>query len=253
MIRALASAILAAAAMTGPAFAAPASVPANIAAAVADPARPEADRSRDANRKPAECLAFAGVKTGDRVGELVPGGGYFTRLLSKAVGPAGYVYAYIPSDIDEMYRKHGMTVPPPANPNYPNVSYIHAPIAKFVAPEKLDVVWTSQNYHDLHDKFFGPADVPAVNKAVYDALKPGGVFIVIDHAAEPGSGLRDTDTLHRIDEAAVKQEVESAGFRLVGESNVLRNPADPRTAKVFDPSIRGMTDQFVLKFRKPRA
>jgi predicted methyltransferase len=169
------------------------------------------------------------------------------------VGPNGYVYAYMPSDIDEIYKKHGLTIPPPTDPNYPNVSYIHAPVAKFVAPEKLDIVWTSQNYHDLHDKFFGPADVPAVNKAIYDALKPGGIYVVLDHAAEAGSGLRDTDTLHRIDEAAVKKEVEAAGFKLVAESNVLRNPADPHTAKVFDPAIRGRTDQFILKFRKPRA
>jgi predicted methyltransferase len=229
-------------------------IPANIAAAVADPARPAADRARDANRKPAECLTFAGVKPGQRVADLIPGGGYFTRLFSKAVGPNGYVYAYMPSDIDEIYKKHGLTFPPPADPNYPNVSYIHAPVAKFVAPEKLDIVWTSQNYHDLHDKFFGPADITAVNKAIYDALKPGGIYVVLDHAAEAGSGLRDTDTLHRIDEAAaVKKEVEAAGFKLVAESSVLHNPADPHTAKVFDPAIRGHTDQFILKFRKPRA
>jgi predicted methyltransferase len=236
----------------GIAVAATEKVPANIAAAVADPARPQTDRARDANRKPAESLAFAGVKPGDRVSDLIPGGGYFTRLFAKAVGPKGYVYAYMPSDIDEVYKKHGITIPPPADPNYPNVSYIHAPVAKFVAPEKLDIVWTSQNYHDLHDKFFGPADVPAVNKAIYDALKPGGVYIVLDHAAGPGSGLRDTDTLHRIDEAAVKKEVEAAGFKLVAESNILRNPADTHTLKVFDPLIRGHTDQFILKFRKPR-
>ena len=227
-------------------------IPANIAAAVADPARPEADRKRDDNRKPAECLTFAGVKPGDRVADLIPGNGYFTRIFARAVGPKGYVYAYMPSDIDDIYKKHGITVPPPADPKYPNVSYIHAPVAKFVAPEKLDIVWTSQNYHDLHDKFFGPADVPAVNKAIYDSLKPGGVYIVLDHAAEAGSGLRDTDTLHRIDEAAVKKEVEAAGFKLVAESNVLRNPSDPHTAKVFDAAIRGKTDQFILKFRKPR-
>ncbi|HLY04523.1 MAG TPA: hypothetical protein VKR31_02135, partial [Rhizomicrobium sp.] len=129
--------------------------------------------------------------------------------------------------------------------------YIHAPIEKFVTPEKLDIAWTSQNYHDLHDKFFGPPDINVVNKAVYDSLKPGGVFIVLDHAAEKGSGLRDTDTLHRIDEDTVKKEVEAAGFKFAGESDVLRNPNDPRTAKVFDPSIRGKTDQFILKFRKP--
>jgi predicted methyltransferase len=236
---------------TGIATAATGKIPANVAAAVADPARPEADRARDSNRKPAECLTFAGVKPGDRVADLIPGSGYFTRLFAKAVGSNGYVYAYRPSDLDELYKKHGDKIPPPPDPNYPNVSYLHAPVAKFVAPEKLDIVWTSQNYHDLHDKFFGPADVPAVNRAIYDSLKPGGVYIVLDHAAETGSGLRDTDTLHRIDEATVKKEVEAAGFKLVAESNVLRNPADPHTAKVFDPSIRGKTDQFILKFRKP--
>jgi predicted methyltransferase len=251
-MRTIAWAALAAAFVTAPAGAAEHKIPANIVAAVANPNRPEADRARDGNRKPAECLAFAGVKPGDRVADIVPGGGYFTRLFSKAVGPNGYVYAYAPSDIDAIYKKHGMAMPPPADPNYPNVSYVHAPIEKFVAPEKLDIAWTSQNYHDLHDKFFGPPDINKVDKAIYDSLKPGGVFIVLDHAAENGSGLRDTDTLHRIDEAAVKKEVEAAGFKLVAESDVLRNPDDPHTKNVFDPSIRGKTDQFILKFRKPR-
>lgn len=226
-------------------------IPANIAAAVADPARPEADRTRDANRKPAECLAFAGVKPGYRVADLIPGGGYFTRIFSVAVGPKGYVYAYLPSDLDAHLKKRSPVYAIAADPHYSNVSVIHAPVAKFVTPEKLDLVWTSQNYHDLHDPFFGPADIPAVNKAIYDSLKPGGIFIVLDHAAQPGSGLRDTNTLHRIDEASVKKEVEAAGFKLVAESNMLRNPADNHTLKVFDPSIRGKTDQFILKFRKP--
>ena len=154
----LAALVAALAISTGLAAAASEPTPANISAAVADSARPEADRARDANRKPAECLTFAGVKPGDRVADLIPGNGYFTRLFSKAVGAKGYVYAYMPSDIDEIYKKHGLTIPPAADPNYPNVSYIHAPVAKFVTPEKLDIVWTSQNYHDLHDKFFGPAD-----------------------------------------------------------------------------------------------
>jgi predicted methyltransferase len=227
-------------------------IPQNIAAAVADPNRPEADRARDTNRKPAESLTFAGVKPGDRVADILPGTGYFTRLFARAVGPNGYVYAYIPSDIDAMYKKHGMTVPPPADPHYPNVAYLHAPIEKFVTPEKLDIAWTSQNYHDLHDKFFGPPDIARVDKAIYDSLKPGGAFIVLDHAAEKGSGLRDTNTLHRIDQAAVKKEVEAAGFKFVGESTVLHNPDDPHTKNVFDPSIRGKTDQFILKFRKPK-
>jgi predicted methyltransferase len=250
VIRALALAALATATLTAPVEAA-SKIPPYIATAVADPARPEADRTRDAERKPAESLVFAGVKPGDRIADLIPGKGYFTRIFAKAVGPKGWVYAYFPSDLDELYKKHDVTIPPPADPNYANVSFLHAPVAKFVAPEKLDIVWTSQNYHDLHDKFFGPADVPAVNKAVFDALKPGGVFIVLDHAAPKGSGLEDTDTLHRIDEAQVKKEVEAAGFKLVAESDILRNPADTRTIPVFDKSIRGKTDQFILKFKKP--
>ena len=236
-------------AMSGAAQAA--KVPDYISAAVADSSRPDTDTKRDADRKPAETLAFAGVKPGDKVADLIPGRGYFTRIFAKAVGPKGWVYAYFPSDIDAIYAKNKVTIPPPADPKYPNVSFIHAPVAKFVAPEKLDVVWTSQNYHDLHDKFFGPADVSAVNKAVYDALKPGGVYVVLDHVAEAGSGLRDTDTLHRIDPAVVKKEVEAAGFKFVAESKILRNPADPHTALVFDKSIRGRTDQFIFKFRKP--
>jgi len=120
------------------------------------------------------------------------------------------------------------------------------------APEPLDVVWTSQNYHDLHNDFAKPADLGIVNKAVFDALRPGGFYIVLDHAAESGSGLRDTEKLHRIDEAVVKKEVEAAGFRLAGESNVLRNPEDTRTKLVFDDTIRHKTDQFILIFRKPK-
>ncbi|HEY1613277.1 MAG TPA: hypothetical protein VGF97_06240 [Rhizomicrobium sp.] len=251
MIRSLTLAALAVATCV-PAAQAAMPVPANISAAVADSARPADDKARDENRKPAECLAFAGVKPGDKVADLIPGGGYFTRIFAKAVGGKGWVYAYMPSDIDAIYKKHNTPIPPPADPNYPNVSFIHAPVAKFVTPEKLDIVWTSQNYHDLHDKFFGPADVGAVNKAIYDSLKPGGVYIVLDHSAPKGSGLADTDTTHRIDEATVKSEVEAAGFKLAGESDILRNPADPRTALVFDKGIRGKTDQFILKFRKPK-
>lgn len=228
------------------------SIPPYITAAVADLARPEADTKRDADRKPAETLAFAGIKPGDKVADLVPGRLYFTRIFSKIVGPKGWVYAYYPSDIDAIYKKYNATIPPPADPNFPNVSYIHAPIAKFVAPELLDVVWTSQNYHDFHDPFFGPADVAAVNKAIYAALKPGGLYIVLDHRAQSGSGLRDTDTLHRIDPAVVKKEVTAAGFVFVGESKVLHNPKDDLSKPVFDPAIRGKTDQFIFKFRKPR-
>jgi predicted methyltransferase len=113
----------------------------------------------------------------------------------------------------------------------------------------VDVVWTSQNYHDFHN--IPNVDVATINRAMFQALKPGGVYLVLDHSAAAGSGTSDTNTLHRIDQDTVKQEVESVGFKFVGESDVLRNKADPRTAKVFDPSIQGHTDQFILKFTKP--
>jgi predicted methyltransferase len=115
----------------------------------------------------------------------------------------------------------------------------------------VDVVWTSQNYHDYNDKFMGKPGSLSFARDAYRILKPGGLFIVIDHMSAAGRGLRDTDTLHRIDRAAVIREATAAGFRFVGESNVLRNPKDPLNIPVFDRSIRGHTSQFALKFRKP--
>jgi predicted methyltransferase len=228
-------------------------MPPYATAAVADKARPAEDTVRDADRKPAEMIAFAGIKPGDVVVDLVPGKGYFTRIFAKAVGPKGHVYAYYPTEIDSMLKGKPPSVSAVANDtaNYPNVSLIHAPLAKMEIPQKADVIWTSQNYHDFHDSFFGPEDMAVVNKAVYDALKPGGVYVVLDHVAQAGSGLRDTETLHRIDPATVKKEVLAAGFIFEGEDNSLRNPADPHTKNVFNPSIRGKTDQFIYKFRKP--
>jgi predicted methyltransferase len=221
-----------------------------VNAAVADAARPAADTQRDASRKPAEVLAFSEVKPGDKVFELLPGGGYFTRLFSKAVGPKGHVYAVNPTVNPET----GKPAPPLAvlaEPAYSgNTSLVPLTLAGMKAPEPVDIIFTAQNYHDFHLAQF-KLDVVGFDKQLFAQLKPGGLLIIEDHAAEPGSGLRDPDKLHRIDEAVVKQEVEAAGFQLVSESDILRNPADPHTALVFDPSIRGHTDQFVLKFRKP--
>src|SRR5580698_497767 len=227
------------------------SFPANIAAAVADASRPQADKDLDAERRPTDMLTFAGVKPGETVVDFMPGGGYFTRLFSDSVGPKGVVYAFIPSELTKISKN-----PLPANGDHPdaaraNVTAIVAPVDNFAVPTQADLVWTSQNYHDLHDPFMGPADMKAFDTAVYKSLKPGGLFIVLDHAALPGSGLSATNTLHRIDPAVVKTEVEAVGFKFVGESDVLQNPADPHTALVFDPSIRHHTDQFVYKFRKP--
>src|SRR5437588_301799 len=117
---------------------------------------------------------------------------------------------------------------------------------------RTDRVWLSRNDHDLHDEFMGPVDTAAFNKAVYSALKPGGFYVVLDHSAAPGAAADVTETLHRIESSTVRREVEAAGFKFDSESSILANPADPRTAKVFDQTIRGHTDQFILKFRKPK-
>lgn len=225
-----------------------------IAAAVADTHRPDADRARDAERKPAEMLAFAGVKPGDQVMDLLPGGGYFSRLFARAVGPKGRVYLLVPSELAGP-RPKALEAPRAlaADPAYGNIVTLVEALDGLTAPEKLDVVWTSQNYHDLHDSFLGPADPAVFNKAIFNALKPGGVFVVLDHVAAAGSGLRDTETLHRIDPETVKREVMAAGFLFDGQSPVLANAADDHSLKVFDPALRGHTDQFVYRFRKPAA
>src|SRR5271166_3030274 len=133
----------------------------------------------------------------------------------------------------------------------PNVIVSEDPVASPL-PAGLDAVFIRQNYHDLYDKFMGPADVPAFNKAVFAALKPGGVYVVLDHAAVAGSGISATETLHRIDPARVKSDVLAAGFKLDAESSILANAADDHTKKVFDPSVRGHTDQFLFRFKKPK-
>ncbi len=220
----------------------------DLASVLSDTRRPAADVAHDETRKPADMLAFAGVRSGMKVMDVIPGGGYFTRLFAAAVGPEGHVYAYQPTEFDIFLK--GKEPPVQAvTAAYPNVTVVRASLSALAVPEKLDIIWTSQNYHDL--KNGNLADTAAVDKAAFAALKPGGYFIVLDHAAEAGSGVRDTSTLHRIDEATVKAEVTAAGFELAGESNVLRNPADTHALAVFDPAIRGHTDQFVLKFRKP--
>jgi predicted methyltransferase len=222
-----------------------------IAAAIADPKRPEADTKRDADRKPADMLAFAGVKPGDKVGDFIAGGGYFTRLFARAVGPKGRVYAFQPLEIGKVAPKY-LTEIKAVAADYDNVTVLETSVPDLKFPEPLDVIWTSQNYHDLYVDFMGPADVPAVNRKLYESLKPGGVLIVVDHVAPSGSGTSATSSLHRIDPEAVKRAVTAAGFEFVGESKVLANPADPHDKLVFDPSIRGHTDQFAYKFRKPR-
>jgi predicted methyltransferase len=224
-----------------------------IAAAVADPARPVADTERDANRKPSVMLSFSAIKPGDRVADYAAGGGYFTRLFAHVVGPSGHVYASVPSPLFQYPNiVKGIAAIQEYAVGHPNVSVNFAsPIDAARYPEPLDLFWISQNYHDLKDPFMGPVDMAAFNRTVYAALKPGGIYIVLDHVAAPGSPDNVTDTLHRIEPSVVRREVEAAGFKYVGESHALANPGDPHTAGPFNPSIRGKTDQFVYKFQKP--
>ena len=233
------------------AAAADAALPSRISAAAADPAR-KGDQPTDARRHGPELMAFTGVKPGDKVLELIPGSGYFTRLFSRIVGPTGHVYAVYPAPYaaeaaPDVQALTAMSARPP----WRNVTILTQPAANLTAPEALDVVFTSQNYHDYPDKFMGHIDPSVLNHEVYRALKPGGVFIVIDHAAQAGSGMRDTDTLHRIDPTIVKRQVTAAGFLFDGETRILRNPSDSHRLLVFDKGIRGHTDQFAYRFRKP--
>jgi predicted methyltransferase len=247
---ALFAAIVIAAGTWGPLAAAADPTPANIAGAVTDPARPQADKDLDAARKPAELLTFIGVAPGQRIADVFAGP-YFDRLFATAVGPSGRVYMFIPAEVVKLKEAPALANGSKPFADHPNVIALTGPINAFSLPESVDVVWIRQNYHDLYDPFMGPADVPAFNKAVFKALKPGGVYVILDHAAPDGSGLADTNTTHRIDAAAVKRDMAAAGFVFVSEDNVLRNPADPRDKLVFESSIRGHTDQFIYKFRKP--
>jgi predicted methyltransferase len=202
----------------------------------------------DAAWKVPEVIAFIGLKKGDKVADII--GGRLTASLAQAVGPSGKVYAI---ETAEIVKGHPQILDrmKALAAQSPNVIVSDDPVAAPL-PSGLDAVFIRQNYHDLYDKFMGPADVPAFNKAVFAALKPGGVYVVLDHAAVAGSGIDATDTLHRIDPARVKADILAAGFKLDGESSILANTSDDHTKNVFDPSVRGHTDQFLYRFRKPK-
>jgi len=227
----------------GFAVAAPAAS-ADVSAAIADAGRPQADKDRDAQRHPADLLGFAGVKRGDKVAELVPGGGYVTRLLSKIVGPMGHVYAVNMPTLNERF-KTGVN-PIIADAAYGNVSVVETPLATMKFAEPLDVVYTSENYHDFQNMGMFLSDTAALGKAAFAALKPGGLYIITDYVGAAGTGKTQTQSLHRIDPAVIKQEVLAAGFQLAEEGNALMNAGDNLTAR----SAQG-SSQTMLKFRKP--
>ena len=224
------------------------SVPGYVTAAIADPRRAPKQLALDAARKPAETLTFIGLKPGDKIVDFIVGL-YWDRLFSDVAGPAGHVYIFFPKEYPDFRIR--ATASEILLPIYSNVSVYSAPVNAFATPEPVDVVWMRQNYHDLYDKFMRPADVPTINRAIYKALKPGALYVIIDHSAKDGAGVAATETLHRIDAAVVKKDLAAAGFVFVGESNLLRNPADPRDQPSYGPSIQGKTDQFFYVFRKP--
>jgi predicted methyltransferase len=215
--------------------------------------RPAADVERDAARKPAAMVRFSQVKPGQLVVDMLPGGGYFTRVFSQVVGPDGKVVALVSDQYAARFPKAGTDIQAlAAEPAYKNVEAAIRSLGNVGAPNSVDRVFTAQNYHDLRSKNLPADTADGINRAVFAALKPGGFYVILDHSAAAGSGLRDVDTLHRIDAATVKAEVISAGFKFIDETKELANKADDRTKNVFDPAIRGKTDQFVFRFVKPK-
>jgi len=216
-------------------------------AILANPERPEDERKLDAGRKPDEVLKFFGVKPGDKVADIMAGGGYYTAILSQVVGDKGVVYSanngfmkgFVKDKLDVRLQ----------NPMFANVKHIDGEIDQLALPRdgSLDFVLIHLNYHDLVLKNENRA---AMNKIIFAALKPGGVYGVVDHYAKDGSGSEFTESLHRIDKAVVVKEVTDAGFVLAKEGDMLRHPEDPRTEGVF--KHRGETDRFVLRFEKPK-
>lgn len=223
---------------------------ADLSAALAGPARPQADRDRDADRKPAELVSFFGVKPGMTVVDVIAAGGYFTEVLATAVGPTGKVYS---QNLPAMLKSRGgvndkAITERLANNRLPNVVRVDADLPPpAIAPGSVDVAVTALNFHDIHNR--NPADGQTFMKSVYTMLKPGGVFGVIDHAGNDGA---DNSSLHRVPKHVAVEAAKAAGFTVEAESDLLAHPADDHTKVVFDPTLRGKTDQFVLRLRKAK-
>jgi len=217
---------------------------ARIAEIVASADRTAADRTNDVRRKPEEMLAFIGVRPGMVALDLSSGGGYTTELLARSVAPGGRVYAQVPRA-----PSAGLTARV-AKPPLANVTVVaqpfDSPVPADVAAGGLDLATLMFNYHDLGHMGI---DRDRMNRAVFAALKPGGVFVVADHSGRPGTGISEAATLHRVEEAFVRAEIERAGFRLLGAGHFLRNPNDPRDRETPEPAQP--KDEFVLKFVKP--
>lgn len=202
-----------------------------------------------------ELMKFAGVAVASTVIDIYPGDGDWTRLFSDAVGPEGRVYSFVPAEVahfnnDPVGRMRTLS----KEPGRENVDVVSADLVAMpeVTPP-VDVVWLHLFYHDLHTELIQKRGATAANfnQAVFQRLKPGGAYVIVDHAAAPGAGTTVAQSLHRIEPASVREEVEAAGFVLDAESDMLADEDDPHSVKVFDPSIKGRTDRFALRFVKP--
>jgi predicted methyltransferase len=229
-----------------------AQIPEDITAAINSPERPAADKALDAGRKPDQILAFYGIKPGMKVADIFAGGGYMTELFARIVGPKGAVYsqnAPFPAQFKKVGDQWNERLKEPALKNVVKVSKpFDAPDMLPVPPDSLDAVIIHLNYHDLVGFKMNRDNV---NAAVFKALRPGGIYGIVDHSAPAGTGAADTATIHRIDEDFLIKDVEKAGFKLYGASSALRHPEDDRTWLVF--KHRGETDRFMLKFVKAPA
>jgi predicted methyltransferase len=216
-----------------------------IAEIVTSPERSAADRTNDVRRKPAEMLAFIGVREGMVALDISAAGGYTTELIARAVGSTGRVYGQTRAP-DPRQRLAERAKNPAAANIVPLVRPFENPAPPELASSGFDLVTLMFNYHD-----FGHMGVDRmqVNRAVFAALKPGGLYVIADHSGRAGTGISESGTLHRVEEAFLRKEVEAAGFRLVGEGGFLRNPSDPRDRETPDPPMP--KDEFVLKFLKP--
>jgi len=202
-----------------------------------------------------ELIRFARVDAGSTVIDVYPGAGDWTRLFSEIVGPEGRVYSFVPAEVAHFKNDPvGLMRALAKEPGRENVEAVSSDlVAMPKVTQPADVLWLHLFYHDLHTALMQARGATAddFNRAVYDRLKPGGSYIIVDHAAAAGSGTGDAQSLHRINPASVRKEVEAAGFVLDAESTMLANKDDPHAIKVFDPSIKGKTDRFAYRFSKP--
>lgn len=229
--------------------------PAQVAQAVAAPGRSEANVALDSARKPAELLAFLGLEQGMRVIDMFGANRYWAEIMAPAVGPYGQVIVWQPMQFINDERKSQFAE---FAARQPNTALIYSPFEDpRISTNAFDFMIMNLDYHDVYWES-GERKIPRMEpqawlKRLYDAMRPGAIVGIIDHAASPGGDTRAVvDKLHRIDPAVVRADFERAGFVLEAESDLLRNPADDRTKNVFDPAIRGKTDRFVFRFRKPR-